>query len=63
MSDAVYRDPDTGIIVADNAKLHLDAHVISDASKADRAEHRMTIQEAFRVHKKAIFWSMALSAA
>jgi SP family general alpha glucoside:H+ symporter-like MFS transporter len=53
------------VIVADNDDLarKLDAHVISDAAKADAAEHKMSLKEAFFVHKKAIFWSMALSGA
>ncbi|KAH8926173.1 maltose permease [Atractiella rhizophila] len=38
-------------------------NVVHDAAEADAAEHRMTLREGFRVHKKAIFWSMALSAA
>ncbi|KZP26240.1 maltose permease [Athelia psychrophila] len=39
------------------------AAVVHDAAKADHAEHDMTLREAFRIHKKAIFWSMALSGA
>lgn len=52
-------------IVADNNKLqaHLGAAVVHDAAKADAAEHHMTLRQAFKVHKKAIFWSMALSGA
>ena len=49
--------------LADNEKLALETEVIRDAAKADRSEHTMSLKEAFRVHKKAIFWSMALSAA
>lgn len=56
---------EAGVVYADNDKLAqvLDTKVIKDGAKADKAEHEMTIVEAFRVHKKAIFWSMALSAA
>lgn len=41
----------------------LDHTTILDAAQADQVEHKQTIKEAFAVHKKAIFWSMALSAA
>jgi SP family general alpha glucoside:H+ symporter-like MFS transporter len=65
MSDAALKDPTTGVIIADNEKLAhiLNAAVIHDGAKADHAEHVMTLKEAFRIHKKAIFWSMALSGA
>ncbi|KAF7965992.1 hypothetical protein HWV62_32702 [Athelia sp. TMB] len=53
----------SGAIVANNAKLSVSAAVVNDASKADHAEHAMSLREAFRIHKKAIFWSMALSGA
>jgi SP family general alpha glucoside:H+ symporter-like MFS transporter len=53
------------VVVADNDNLMrtLDEKVIKDAAKADAAEHQMTLSEAFHMHKKAIFWSMALSGA
>ncbi len=53
------------ILVADNGELlkKLEVGVIKDAAKADKAEHTMTLMQAFRIHKKAIFWSMALSGA
>lgn len=41
----------------------LDAQVIHDAAKADATEHKMTLLQAFKSHRRAIFWSMALSAA
>ncbi|KAJ7723507.1 maltose permease [Mycena maculata] len=60
-------DPSGGVIRADNTRLaqELDnyAEVIHDAAKADYAEHNMSIREAFRIHKKAVFWSILLSAA
>ncbi|ORY28791.1 maltose permease [Naematelia encephala] len=40
-------------------KLNLDT--VKHAAKADEAEHRMSMKEAFLIHRKAIFWSMALS--
>jgi SP family general alpha glucoside:H+ symporter-like MFS transporter len=54
-----------GIVLADNDQLmrKLDEKVIKDAAKADAAEHQMSLREAFHIHKKAIFWSMALSGA
>ena len=51
---------------------HNEAHLDDDAvdikglhaaAKADAQEHQQTILEAFHIHKKAVFWSMALSAA
>lgn len=60
-------DPSSGVLRADNAKLahEIDnyAEVIHDAEKADYAEHNMSIRDAFRIHKKAVFWSVFLSAA
>ncbi|KAF5388947.1 hypothetical protein D9757_005152 [Collybiopsis confluens] len=55
----------TDVLVADNDEIlrNLNANTISDAAKADELEHKMTVREAFRSHKKAIFWSMALSGA
>jgi SP family general alpha glucoside:H+ symporter-like MFS transporter len=41
----------------------LDLGTIKDAAQADEIEHKQTLREAFAIHKKAIFWSMALSAA
>jgi len=54
--------------VAINADSHhvgekLDITTIKDAAQADDIEHKQTLREAFTVHKKAIFWSMALSGA
>lgn len=51
------------VIHANNERLHLDAQIIHDGAKADEAEHTMSLKEAFHTHKKAIFWSMALSGA
>lgn len=39
------------------------AHLVKDAATADAAEHTMSVRQAFKIHKKAVFWSMALSAA
>lgn len=36
---------------------------VQDAATADAVEHNMTLREAFIAHRKAIFWSMALSGA
>ena len=41
----------------------LDVGTVKDAAHADEIEHKQTLSEAFAIHKKAIFWSMALSAA
>ena len=41
----------------------LDLNTIKDAAQADEIEHKQTLREAFAIHKKAIFWSMALSGA
>ncbi|KAJ7484804.1 maltose permease [Mycena galericulata] len=60
-------DPSVGIVRADNTRLAqgLDnyAEVVTDAAQADYAEHNMSMREAFRIHKKAVFWSILLSAA
>ncbi|KAJ7889441.1 trehalose transport-related protein [Mycena olivaceomarginata] len=60
-------DPSAGVLRADNAKLahEIDnyADVVQAAAQADQAEHKMTIREALRIHKKAVFWSVVLSAA
>jgi SP family general alpha glucoside:H+ symporter-like MFS transporter len=59
------RHVDGDIVTADNTDLanKLDESTIKDAAKADAAEHQMSLKEAFFMHKKAIFWSMALSGA
>lgn len=36
---------------------------VKDAAAGDAAEHAMTLRQAFNAHRKAIFWSMALSGA
>jgi len=41
----------------------IDVKGLSAAAKADEQEHSNTIWEAFLIHKKAVFWSMALSGA
>ncbi|KZV93750.1 putative MFS alpha-glucoside transporter [Exidia glandulosa HHB12029] len=53
------------VVIAHNEefKHSLGANVVNDAQKADAAEHTMTLREAFKTHKRAIFWSMALSSA
>lgn len=50
-------------LVAPPLDERLEAHVAKDAAIADAQEHQNTVKEAFRIHKKAIFWSMALSGA
>lgn len=55
--------PNTVVANNDDLARRLDLHTIKDAAKADEAEHTATLWDAFRVHKKAIFWSMALSGA
>jgi hypothetical protein len=55
------------VVRADNADI--DNHIagysdlIKDAAQADQIEHEMGVRQALRIHKKAVFWSMALSAA
>ncbi|KAJ7637417.1 putative alpha-glucoside transport-related protein [Mycena rosella] len=60
-------DPAASVLRADNAKLAHDidnyAQVTRDAAQADYAERNMSVREAFRIHKKAVFWSVVLSAA
>ncbi|KAJ7091711.1 maltose permease [Mycena crocata] len=60
-------DRASGVLRTDNTRIAHDidnyADVVKDAAQADAAEHNMSIREAFGIHKKAIFWSMMLSAA
>ncbi|GHJ90283.1 hypothetical protein NliqN6_6685 [Naganishia liquefaciens] len=55
------------VVRADNAEI--DNHIagysdlIKDAADADQIEHEMGVRQALRIHKKAVLWSMALSAA
>ncbi|KAJ7488343.1 trehalose transport-related protein [Mycena latifolia] len=64
---AAFEDPAAGVLRTDNARLahEIDnyAEVTRDAALADYAEHNMSVREAFRIHKKAVFWSVVLSAA
>jgi SP family general alpha glucoside:H+ symporter-like MFS transporter len=60
-------DTHRAVVRADNADI--DNHIagyqdlIKDAAQADQIEHEMGVRQALRIHKKAVFWSMALSAA
>ena len=58
-------DPHTDIITAveHDVGTKFQLNTIKDAAKADEVEHTQTFREAFAVHRKAIFWSMALSGA
>lgn len=47
----------------DSIARDLGIDAVKDAALADEAEHNMTLRQAFHAHKKAIFWSMALSGA
>ncbi|KAJ7101255.1 maltose permease [Mycena belliarum] len=64
---APLEDPAAGVLRTDNTRLAADidnyAEVTRDAAQADYAEHHMGIRDALRIHKKAIMWSMVLSAA
>ncbi|KAI0699131.1 maltose permease [Cytidiella melzeri] len=53
------------VIAAPDGELSqkFDPKALQGAAKADAAEHQASVWEAFRIHKKAIFWSMALSGA
>ncbi|EJU01382.1 maltose permease [Dacryopinax primogenitus] len=65
IGDAVYQDA-AGVIVANNDRLvgnEINEQVIHDGAMADAQEHKSTRWEAFLTHRKAIFWSMALSGA
>lgn len=39
------------------------ANAALDAAKADDAEHKISVKDAFIQHRKAVLWSMALSVA
>jgi SP family general alpha glucoside:H+ symporter-like MFS transporter len=64
---ATVEDPAAGVIRADNYKIANEMsnynEVVHDAALADTAEHNMGVREAFRIHKKAVMWSVLLSAA
>lgn len=60
MSEQISPAP-KNVVVAEHE--HLDFTTIKGAAYADANEHSETLGQAYRVHKKAIFWSMALSAA
>jgi SP family general alpha glucoside:H+ symporter-like MFS transporter len=65
MSSHEFHETSASVVVADNEDLarKLDLDTIKEAAQADEAEHSASLYDAFRIHKKAIFWSMALSGA
>lgn len=50
-------------VIVDDTKTNekMDADVLRHAAKAEAIEQNMTLAQGWRTHKKAIFWSMALS--
>ncbi|KAJ7049352.1 trehalose transport-related protein [Mycena amicta] len=60
-------DPTSGVLHTHADRLAHDidnyAEVVRGAAQNDAAEHKMSMREAFRIHKKAVFWSVVLSAA
>lgn len=61
---SVSYDKEKDVIVDDTGvNDRMDNVIIAEAAAADAKEHSMTIAEGWRSHKKAILWSMALSAA
>ncbi|KAF9039432.1 maltose permease [Hymenopellis radicata] len=65
MSKYGIHEAPSDVVVADNDGLaeKLDGKTLKAAAKADQLEHTMNWRDAFKTHKKAIFWSMALSGA
>ncbi|KAJ9111204.1 hypothetical protein QFC22_006579 [Naganishia vaughanmartiniae] len=67
LASSEIEDKDVGVVRADNHDI--DKHIagytdlIKDAAQADQIEHEMGVRQALRIHKKAVFWSMALSSA
>lgn len=65
MDDVNHSNGSAPIVRGDNAnishKVENYSHLVKDAATADASEHTMSVREAFRIHKKAVFWSMALS--
>jgi SP family general alpha glucoside:H+ symporter-like MFS transporter len=57
MSEKVFTKAEDDIV----RDMGMDA--VRDAAAADASEHSMTLRQAFNTHRKAIFWSMALSGA
>lgn len=55
---------DKAVVVPDDkVNPDLGDQMLRDAAAADAAEHKMTIKDGWRTHRKAIMWSMLLSAA
>lgn len=48
---------------AEDTEGEVDIKGLSAAQNADQQEHDATVWQAFLTHKKAVFWSMALSGA
>jgi SP family general alpha glucoside:H+ symporter-like MFS transporter len=48
------------VVVEDKAAA-VDAAALQKAAAAEAAEHSMTLASGWRTHRRAIFWSMALS--
>lgn len=67
MSSTVHEIEETHVVRADNTRLASAISgyhdLVQDAYKADAAQHKQTIKQSFRIYKKAVFWSMFLSAA
>jgi hypothetical protein len=67
LASSELEDRQVGVVRADNHDI--DKHIagyadlIKDAAQADQIEHEMGVRQALRIHKKAVFWSMALSSA
>jgi len=58
-----YENEKDVVVADDKVNADLGTQLVHDAAAADAAEHKMTIKDGWRTHKKAILWSMALSAA
>ncbi|KAJ9104114.1 hypothetical protein QFC19_004098 [Naganishia cerealis] len=67
LASSELEDKQVGVVRADNHDInnHIAGYsnLIRDAAQADQIEHEMGVRQALRIHKKAVFWSMALSAA
>ncbi|KAF7313085.1 Maltose permease [Mycena kentingensis (nom. inval.)] len=59
-ANVVHTQADTGRLAKDIDNYD---EVVKNAAESDAKEHSQTIREAFRIHKRAVFWSVVLSAA
>jgi SP family general alpha glucoside:H+ symporter-like MFS transporter len=58
-----YENEKDVVVADDGVNERMDQEILREAATADAAEHKMTVADGWRTHKKAIMWSMLLSGA